>query len=63
MGKKTDYTLESGDADKTIEVTFKEKSASDAKSGSEKKHTSIIDWILSVINSIKQWFEQNILAR
>lgn len=63
LGKKTDYTLESGDADKTIEVTFKEKSASDAKSGSEKKHTSIIDWILSVINSIKQWFEQNILAR
>ncbi len=29
----------------------------------QKKHTSIIDWILSVINSIKQWFKQNILAR
>mgnify|MGYP000601015953 FL=1 len=43
--------------DQEIEVTFREKTEQDSEPKEKRGYGPIIDWILSIIEWIKHWFQ------
>ena len=56
-GEITDYTFKKVKKDQEIEVTFREKTEQDSEPKEKRGYGPIIDWILSIIEWIKHWFQ------
>ena len=56
-GEITDYTFKKVKKDQEIEVTFREKTEQDSEPKEKSGYGPIIDWILSIIEWIKHWFQ------
>lgn len=56
-GEITDYTFKKVKKDQEIEVTFREKTEQDSEPKEKSGYGPILDWILSIIEWIKHWFQ------
>lgn len=56
-GEITDYTFKKVKKNQEIEVTFREKTEQDSESKEKSGYGPILDWILSIIEWIKHWFQ------
>lgn len=56
-GEITDYTFKKVKKNQEIEVTFREKTEQDSESKEKSGYGPILDWILSIVEWIKHWFQ------